>query len=270
MLNPFAPQLKPGMTEEEARLAAILPPVGHAVPEASRSARLTYPWRLARLVRRLAGRVDEIGAMPLGSPALREEMRLCLAALGVELRVYGAERLLEGGQVLMWNQTSHLDHPALGGAIPIPFRMTYNIEVSKVPIYGPYLRAQQHYFLDRFDEPQWRASLAQAAAWVRAGNTVLVSPEGTRSWDGHLLPMKRGAFILAAQAAKPVVPLVVYGAQACLPRGRAVVEPGVIEIEFRSPIDTSGYTDENRRELKAKVATAFRQALAEGPPSTRL
>jgi 1-acyl-sn-glycerol-3-phosphate acyltransferase len=269
MLNPLAPRPKPGMTDGEARLAAILPPVGHRVPEATPRAKLSYPLRLARVVRRLAGRVAEIGALPLGSPALRAEMRGALADLGAELRVFGAERLAAGGQLLMWNQTSHLDHPALGAAIPIPFRMTYNVELGKVPVYGPWLRAQGHYFLDRFNEAQWRASLAQAAAWMRAGNTVLVSPEGTRSWDGRLLPMKRGAFILAVEAGVPIVPVVLYGAGALLPRGRAVIEPGEIEVEFRAPLAAAGYTDATRQELKAKVASAFRQALAEGPPSQR-
>lgn len=269
MLNPLAPQRKPGMTDDEARIAAILPPLGHRTPPASWRAGFTFPLRLAKVTKRLAGRLHEVEAFALGSPEMRREMLAVLADLGIELRIYGEQHLQPGGQVLMWNQTSHLDHPALAAAIPVPFRSTFNLEVGKVPKYGAWLRAHGHYFLNRFDEAQWRASLAEAAAWVRAGGTVTVSPEGTRSWDGKLLPMKRGAFILAMQSGMPIVPIAVYGAREALPRGRAVIEPGVIEVEFRPPIATTGYTDETRKGLKAVVAAAFEQALAEGPPSGR-
>src|SRR5262249_50614453 len=159
---------------------------------------------------------------------LREALRHHLELLGLNLEISGMERLISGGQVLMWNQTSHLDHLVLVAAIPVQFRSLYNIEVARTPVYGQWLRRQEHFLVDRFDEAQGRASVARAAAWVREGNTLLVSPEGTRSWDGQLLPMKRGAFILATQAQRPIVPMALYGAQRALPRGRSVVAGGTI------------------------------------------
>jgi len=225
--------------------------------------------RLVRWVARFLRRRMKIAGMSLGSAALREELRGQLRLLGLGLKVIGTERLLSGGQVLMWNQASHLDHLVLGASIPVPFRSLYNIEVSRMPLYGEWFRRQGHFFVDRFDQAQWCESVSRAAAWVREGNTVLLSPEGTRSWDGGLLPMKRGAFILAIQAQRPIVPMVIYGAQGALPRGRITVARGEIEVELRAPIPTAGYTEEGRGALEALVAGAFRQALAEGPPSQR-
>jgi 1-acyl-sn-glycerol-3-phosphate acyltransferase len=269
MRNPFAPRLAAGQSIDEARLAGILPPAGHEVPAAPWADRVAFPLRLGRCLARWLAERGRVGASPLGSPELRDEARRHLALLGLDLVVHGTERLLADGQVLMWNQTSHLDHLILVAAIPLAFRSLYNFEVARAPIYGPWLRRQEHFLVDRRDEAQWRRSVAEAAAWVRAGNTILVSPEGTRSWDGELLPMKRGAFILAVQAGRPIVPLAVYGAQRALPRGRAVVARGTIEVEFRPAVSTEGFTEDRRESLAERVAAALREAQREGPPSRR-
>jgi 1-acyl-sn-glycerol-3-phosphate acyltransferase len=136
----------------------------------------------------------------------------------------------------MWNQTSHLDHVLLPIAIPRPFHTTYNNEVRRFPIYGRYLAKTDHFWLDRNDETQWREQLARAANRIQNGACVLVSPEGTRSWDGRLLPMKRGAFILARAAERPIVCVTVSGARERLPRGRLGIKPGRVTIELSEPI----------------------------------
>src|SRR4051812_4568360 len=110
MQNPFAPRLPAGMSEEQARQAGILPPIGHRVPAAPWSDQVTFPLRIARCIARYVARRAEVGSSRLGSGELREELRHHLELLGVRLEVHGAERLISGGQVLMWNQTSHLDH----------------------------------------------------------------------------------------------------------------------------------------------------------------
>ena len=254
----LAPKRKPGMTDDDARLAAILPPVGHRIPAPPLTDTLLAPFRTARLLAYFFKRKPILEKLTLGSPAMRDEMHAVLARMGITVEVHGFENLQAGGQVLMWNQTSHLDHPVLAEAIPVPFRSTYNVEVSKFPIYGDWLRRQNHYFIDRFNEAQWRASLAEAAAWVRSGGTVTVSPEGTRSWDGTLLPMKRGSFILAIQSGQPIVPVVVRGAHEALPRGRFTVKPGLVTVTFGKPISTEGYTEESRKPLEERVAEALR------------
>jgi 1-acyl-sn-glycerol-3-phosphate acyltransferase len=269
MRNIFAPRIPAGMSVQEARQAGILRPVGHEVPAARWADRVAFPLRLARCMARFADRRATFRGAGLGSPELREELRQYLGLLGLRLDVFGLERLVSGGRVLMWNQTSHLDHLVLVAAIPTQFRSIYNIEVARTPVYGPWLRRQEHFLVDRFDEVQWRLAVARAAAWAREGNTLLVSPEGTRSWDGEVLPMKRGAFILATLAGQPIVPIALYGAQRALPRGRAVVASGTIEVEFRPSIPTDGFTEERRGELSEIVRDAFRQAQREGPPSAR-
>jgi 1-acyl-sn-glycerol-3-phosphate acyltransferase len=75
---------------------------------------------------------------------------------------------------------------------------------------------------------------------VAGGECVLISPEGTRSQDGQLLPMKRGAFLLAARSGCPIVCATVIGGHRLMPRGTLLVRPGTVRVVFGAPIATRG------------------------------
>lgn len=177
---------------------------------------------------------------PEGIALVRATARRLLAGLGIRLEIIGDHRApREGGVVFMWNQESHLDHLVLGAALPRPFFSLINNELARFPAYGRFMRATGHVHVDRNDEPQWRRAIAGAAARVRAGECILISPEGTRSADGRLLPMKRGAFILAAGARRPIVCSTVIGGHELLPRGGAIVRRGTVRVIFSEPIPPS-------------------------------
>lgn len=183
-----------------------------------------------------------------------------LGHLGVEVSVLCSEALpREGGVVLMWNQESHLDHLVLPVAIPRPFFSLYNNAIARFPIYGAHMRASGHVRVDRNDEAQWRPAIADAAARVREGECVLVSPEGTRSWDTRLLPMKRGAMLLATQSARPTVCVTVIGGHDRLPRGSAVVRSGALRVVFSEPIAPG----DDPEALAVRVAGTFTRLKAE-------
>ncbi len=175
-----------------------------------------------------------------GRARVSDDFRRSLARLGVELEVLRADAVPRtGGLVFMWNQESHLDHFVLGASIPRPFFSLYNNEVKKVPFYGPHMEASGHVHVDRNDEAQWRVAIAGAAKRVHDGECVLVSPEGTRSRGGALLPMKRGAFILAMQAQRPIVCVTVIGGHARLGRDELVVRGGPMRVVLGDPIPVS-------------------------------
>ena len=189
-----------------------------------------------------------------GLPVVAQAFAATVARLGIALEVLHAQRVpQEGGLVLMWNQESHLDHLVLPVALPRPFFSLYNNAVARTPIYGAHLRAAGHVHVDRNDEGQWRAGVARAAARVSAGECVLVSPEGTRSWDGKLLPMKRGSFELAAASGRPIVCVTVIGGRQRLARGTLFVRAGPMRIVFSHPLPNDG----DREGLAARVAARY-------------
>ncbi|MCW5829622.1 MAG: 1-acyl-sn-glycerol-3-phosphate acyltransferase [Deltaproteobacteria bacterium] len=258
------PRPDASMTEAEARMAGVIPPDGwkrpaYAFPERAMS---TFAWgRLAAFVARSRRRNDSGSSAP-GLERSRAFCRGALEALDIDLKVSGTSRLppTETGILFMWNQTSHLDHLILGAVVDRPVRSLYNVELAKVPVYGPWLRKQGHYLVDRYNEEQWRESISRAATDVREkGVSILISPEGTRSWDGRLLPMKRGAFILAIESGAPIVPIIIRGAHRALPRTSGIIRPGTIEVEFGPLVDPRPFTQETRSRLKAQVAEILRR-----------
>lgn len=190
----------------------------------------------------------------VGLASTRATFGRALRRFGVELEVLRAEVVpREGGLVLLWNQESHLDHLVLATAIPRPFFSLYNNAVARFPFYGEHMRTTGHVRVDRNDEAQWRPAVAEAARRVREGECVLVSPEGTRSWDTRLLPMKRGAMLLACEAARPIVCVTVIGGHARLPRGASVVRRGPMRVVFSDPMDPVGEPER----LGAVIAETF-------------
>ena len=212
------------------------PPSARDVARTLRTLATSLVPTFARLALRRAGSLPTT-ATAEGLAMVRASATPTLRRLGVELEVLFAERVAaQGGLVLFWNQESHLDHLVLASAAPRPFFSLYNNEIARFPFYGEYMRAGGHVHVDRNDEAQWRPSVTRAAERVRAGECVLVSPEGTRSWDGRLLPMKRGALQLALASERSVVCVTVIGGHARLPRGSPVVRAGRLRVVFAEPI----------------------------------
>jgi len=256
------------MSLEQARRSGLAPPVDWQPPPRDGVAEIARTGRVfGRMLVTMAidlarnGKPTRDSTSTAGYAEVQAACRAHARAIGIDVTVRGVERVpASGGLVFMWNQTSHLDHLLLPIAIPRPFHVTYNNEVRRFPIYGRYLATSDHFWIDRTDEAQWRKQVATAADRVRDGACVLISPEGTRSWDGRLLPMKRGAFVLARAAGRPIVCVTVCGARACLPRGRAGIRPGPVTIELSKPIptDTPG--------LEEHVVETFESALSGNKP----
>jgi 1-acyl-sn-glycerol-3-phosphate acyltransferase len=194
-----------------------------------------------------------------GLEKIRKTSKRALRLLGIELEVFGEQHVpAQGGLIFMWNQESHLDHLVLAATLPRPFYLLFNTEVFRTPIYGKYLKDCGHIWIDRNDEEQWRAAMADAAFRVQQGACMLVSPEGTRSWDGQLLPMKRGAFLLAEQALRPIVCVTVIGGHQRMPRGTAVVRPGPMRVVFSSPLDIQSDSEQNKQAVVHEFETTKR------------
>lgn len=260
-LRPTQPQ---EMSQQEAIATGVVPPLDYQPPARAPLSATIRTLRVgAGVATGYAARMlfQPGYALPLGTTdegAARIKAYACelLDSLGVDLQVVHADRVpATGGVVLMWKQESHLDHLALPAALPRPCYTLFNTSVRDTPVYGRYLQRGGHFWVDKSDETQWRASVARAAHQVRQGACALVSPEGTRSWDGEILQMKRGAFILAEESQCPIVGVTLVGAHERMPRGAFAVRPGPLRIVFSEPIFTDGALRGDA--LKDAVATAL-------------
>jgi len=142
--------------------------------------------------------------------------------------------------VFVMNHQSSLDIVAAFLVLPVNLRFVAKHVLKYVPFLGWYMWVTGMIFVHRNRRGSSMGSLREAGARVRGGANVLVFPEGTRSRDGELLPFKKGAFVLAASAGVPIVPIAIEGSGRCMPAAGFRVRPGVIRIKVGAPIPSAG------------------------------
>jgi 1-acyl-sn-glycerol-3-phosphate acyltransferase len=163
--------------------------------------------------------------------------RLALSMAGVRVAVQGTEHLPDGPVIFMSNHQSNFDILALLASMPRQFYWIAKKELFDIPVFGHSMRRGGYIPLDRSDGRKALKSMDNAAAIIRAGKSVVMFPEGTRSKDLHLLPFKRGGFLLALKAGVPVVPVTINGSGRINPAGRIRLYRGAISITMHPPIE---------------------------------
>ena len=179
----------------------------------------------------------------IGHAVSRFWARTILFAAGARVRVTGAEKLAAGeARVLVANHASYLDIPAMLTAFPGELRIVARRSLVWLPFVGWYIFLAGHFFLDRDNPRQALALMAKATARMkRRGISPLIFPEGTRTRDGGLQPLKSGAFFLPLSAEVAVQPVAILGSHAILPKGAwGPRRGGVIEIRVGDAIGTAG------------------------------
>ncbi len=186
--------------------------------------------------------------------------------VGVKVRVEGKAKIPEGVCLFVANHTSSADAPAVVGAIPRRLAVLVKESLFKWPIVGQAFTLACFIPVNRADRESAIASVEKAAEAMRAGQSFLIYPEGTRSPDGRLQEFKKGAFVLAIKAGVPIVPVLCSGAHRIMAKRSLKIQPGEILVEFLAPIDASRYTLEERDALNQRVHDAMAAGL---PPDQR-
>jgi 1-acyl-sn-glycerol-3-phosphate acyltransferase len=189
---------------------------------------------------------------------------LGLALAGIRYRVAGLENVPKGAVVFCSNHESNVDPPVLFLALHPQLHVLYKAELHKFPIMGTAFDVGGFVPIDRSDRDSAMASIDRGANSLRAGNSFLIFPEGTRSRTGHLLPFKKGGFIMAIQAQVPVVPVAVQGGRAAMRKGSAFIQPVRVSVRIGSPIQTAGLALADRDDLIDRVRQAVQRLLDQG------
>ncbi|HVK72131.1 MAG TPA: lysophospholipid acyltransferase family protein [Kofleriaceae bacterium] len=174
--------------------------------------------------------------------------------LAIDLRITGGAAVSpRETYVYMSNHQSLLDIPVLYAALPSPtVRMLAKAELFRIPIWGAALRAAEFVEVDRRDPMRARVALARAAALVRDGVSIWIAPEGTRSRDGRVGPLKKGGFHVALATGAAIVPVAIRGTIDILPRGAGAAVPGRrVDVHIGDPIPVAGRTVADLRDQVA-------------------
>ena len=201
-------------------------------------------------------------AFATGSPAILFSgglagIRLGLWLCGIATRAEGTENIQYArAAVYAVNHTSNVEPPLpfniLSGLFP-RLRILYKAELRKLPILVRAFDLAGFVPLERGNPDQSLPAVDRAAEALRAGNSFLIFPEGTRSRTGELLAFKKGGFVMAIKAQAPIVPVAITGARSAMRKGSPIIYPVRVTIRMGAPIETTGLGLEDRDMLVSRV-----------------
>lgn len=168
--------------------------------------------------------------------------RVSLICAQTGVTVAGRDNIHGGPAVYMPNHQSHFDVFAILGYLNVQFRWTVKKELFDIPLLGLAMKRAGYIRIDRLNHEKAMESMTLAAEKIRAGTSIVIFPEGTRSADGNLqFPFKKGGFHLALQAGVPIIPVTVQGSRDVLPKNGIKVKPGKINLILGKAIYPAGH-----------------------------
>ncbi len=173
--------------------------------------------------------------------------------------------------IIMCNHSSLFDIPLSYCAFPdISLRMLAKKEMASLPLMGRGMRAAEFPFVDRKNRHQAIRDLEAIHDLLESGIVMWIAPEGTRSKDGRLGPLKKGGFITAIQTKATIIPIGVRGAYDIIPaRTFRFYLNQTAEVHVGDPIDASQFTLENKEALMSQVEASMKVLVGEEKPSQK-
>ena len=193
-------------------------------------------------------------------------VRLGSALCGIKYTVISAQPLpLDRAAVYCANHQSNVDPPILFDALHPRMHILFKAELNAIPVLARAFRIGGFIPVDRRHKEAALRSIEAGAASIRAGNSFLIFPEGTRSRTDELLPFKKGGFVMAIKAQAPIVPVAIQGGREAMQRGSRVIRPVTLTIRVGEPIETAGIGLGQRDLLIEQVRARIIEMMAEGP-----
>ncbi|WP_305042311.1 AMP-binding protein [Geoalkalibacter sp.] len=169
--------------------------------------------------------------------ALHGVARAALRVSGLPLSIEGLENLPTSGTcVLVANHASYLDPYLLAAALPLPLSFVAKSELRRRPLVHLLLRRIDTEFVERFDARQGAEDARRFGALAGAGHNLVFFAEGTFTRAPGLRPFRLGAFVTAAEARAPLVPIAIAGSRSVLRDGSWRPRRGTLRIRILEPI----------------------------------
>jgi long-chain acyl-CoA synthetase len=170
-------------------------------------------------------------------PLLVLALRFPLKAV-FRLRVAGLENLPPAPFIMAANHSSYIDGFVIGAVLPLrALRSLYfqgDRKIFNRRFFSRFARLAHVISID--PDASLGTALRLSAHVLRSGRELFIFPEGGRTFDGELMPFRKGVGILALRLGVPVVPVKIEGTYEVFPRHRRWPRPGRVVVTFGPPV----------------------------------
>lgn len=192
--------------------------------------------------------------------------RICCALALVRVKVKGRENIdPKTSYIFVANHQGAFDIWSIYGYLNHNFKWLMKKSLEKVWMVGWACKKSKHVFVDDSNLRSIKQTIEEAEETLKDGMSLVIFPEGSRTWDGRMIPFKRGAFMLAAEFKLPVVPITIDGSFKVMARNTYNITPGTITLTIHKPI-YPGERGFNTKQLMAQCREAINSAL---PPEDK-
>ena len=193
-------------------------------------------------------------------PAMIWGKIFCLLSL-VRVSVKGRENIDKlTSYVFVANHQGAYDIYSVYGYLGHNFKWMMKKSLRKILLVGYTCHKSGHIFVDRSSPAAIRSTIETAKERLRNGMSLVVFPEGSRTFTGKMGPFKKGAYQLALEFNLPLVPVTIDGSFKVMPRTSKLPRPGHIVLTIHKPI--SAPSDEAaRNEVMDLTRTAIESGL---------
>lgn len=185
---------------------------------------------------------------------------VCILLL-VKVKVCGRENIdPKTSYVFVANHQGAFDIWSIYGYLNHDFKWLMKKELEKIFLVGYACKRAGHVFVDDSRLSGIRETIQRSEKTLKGGMSLVIFPEGSRTFDGKMIPFKRGAFMLASEFKLPVVPITINGSFKAMPRTTYCVTPTTVTLTIHKPI-CPGEDGFNTKKLMAESRTAINNAL---------
>lgn len=147
--------------------------------------------------------------------------RIIIRTALLHVEVYGKENIPHNTScVFIANHQGAFDIFLVCGYLNTEIRWVMKRSLEKIPFLGIACRHAGYIFVDKGNPGKVRATYRHTEEALKHGASVMMFPEGARTFNGHMIPFRRGAFTLANELQLPVVPMTINGSFDIMPRQR--------------------------------------------------
>ena len=196
-------------------------------------------------------------------PCLWSKVMCRLPLLPIE--VVGREHLdPRQSYVFVVNHQGPYDIFLVYGYLGQSFRWLMKKELRRIPLVGWACEKAGHIMVDKTGPKAIFHTQERARRTLKEGTSVVVFPEGSRTYTGHMARFRRGPFMLGHQMQLPVVPMTIDGSFEVLPRqkGFGFLTHHRLRLIIHAPIpyreDLSSIMDEAYHTIESSLPEHLR------------